>query len=132
MGNKRKNKKNRKSAHNFMRIFHPVMDSSAYLSLSYPAVKLLNDICRQYNGINNGDLCVAWTLMKERGWKSRATLFRAIRELEKKGFVVLSRQGGRNKPNLYAVTQYSIDECKGKLDINATHTPSNDWKKYKP
>jgi hypothetical protein len=111
---------------------HIVFRSHGYTKLSAYAVKLLNDLLSQYYGSNNGDFQAAFSLMRKRGWKSKGTLNRAIKELIESGFVEVSRQGGRNKCSLYAVTFYAIDECKGKLDISATNAPTSIWKRNEP
>ena len=80
---------------------------------------------------NNGDLSIAWTIMSKRGWRSKETLETARRELEHYGFIRLTRQGGRNRPNLYAVTFFAIDDYDGKLDCAPTHRPPDDWKQTK-
>lgn len=95
---------------------HSILNCPAFISLSHTARALLLEFARQYNGhTNNGDLCVAHRLMGPRGW-ARNTLERARRELECKGFIVRTRQGGRNQPNLYAITWKPINDCGGKLD----------------
>ena len=106
---------------------HRILDSRNYAALSSKAVKLLVDIGTQYRGKNNGDLTATWELMKLRGWKSKATLSDARDELIHYGFLILTRQGGRMKPNLYALSWQPIDYCKGKLDVPSTTVPSNDW-----
>lgn len=104
------------------------MDHPNYTALGNSAIRLLLEFARQYNGRNNGDLCCAWALMRERGWRSKATVDRACRELVSRGWIERTRQGGRNQPNLYALTFYAIDECKGKLDVKPTATPSGLWR----
>ncbi|TCV89670.1 hypothetical protein [Sulfurirhabdus autotrophica] len=116
----------------FIAIPHAVIRSHSYSLLSSYAIKLLFDLLAQYNGSNNGDFCTAWTLMQPRGWKSKGTLSKAIKELIEAGWLELTRQGGRNKAGLYAVTFYAIDECKGKLDVQPTRTPRGTWKKNEP
>ena len=112
---------------------HVVLRSSGFKSLSSHAVKLLIDLISQYLGSNNGDFCAPFSLMKkDRGWKSKGTLNRAIKELVESGFVEVSRQGGRHKCSLYAVTFYAVDECSGKIDIRATSKPTSLWKKNEP
>jgi hypothetical protein len=96
--------------------------------LSSHAIKLLNDLGLQYNGKNNGDLCATWSIMEMRGWKSSSTLYKAINELLGHGFICKSRQGGRHKPTLYALTWNNINECKGKLDISPTDGPLGTWR----
>jgi hypothetical protein len=104
-----------------------VLRSPALPALSAHAVKLLLDLLAQYNLRNNGDLTAAWTVMSKRGWKSRDTLFKAVTELESHGWIIKTRQGGRKRCNLYAVTFFAIDECGGKLDMAATTTPPGTW-----
>ena len=86
------------------------------------------DIASQYRGHNNGDLCAPLSLMRKRGWNSSDQLEKAKKELIKKDVILVARQGGRNKANLYALTWFPIDECKGKLDIASTITAPVDWK----
>jgi len=112
----------------FVALPREILKSQTYISLSVYAQKLLIDLITQHNGKNNGDLCATWSLMQKRGWKSPSTLNNAKRELEEKQFIVVARQGGRNKPTLYAVTFFRIDVCKGKIDIPDTLYPSNEWK----
>lgn len=92
------------------------------------AHKLVADLSTQYTGYNNGYLCAAWTLMKERGWKSRTTLGKACAELEHYRVIERTQQGGRNRPNLYAFTWRRIDRIEGRpLDVGMTLTSSNAW-----
>jgi hypothetical protein len=102
---------------------HALFDMPEYMALSFPAQALINVFIRQYNKYNNGDLCNAYNVLKKRGWKSETTVRRATKELIDAGFVVLSRQGGRNMCNLYALTWLPVNECNGKqLEIK----PSNE------
>ena len=118
---------NRKKKGQYFALPHAVMASSNYVRLSAHAIKLLNDLGFQYNGTNNGDLCATWSMMVKRGWKSASTLYKAVRELMYYGLIIKSRQGGRHKPTLYALTWNSVDDCKGKLDIQSTSVPLGYW-----
>ena len=92
---------------------------------------LLVDVAVQYCGTNNGDLSPSWTLMHKRGWKSRETLNRALRELRHYVFLDLTRQGGlHHKASLYALTWQAVDDCNGKLDVGCgpTRVASGRWK----
>lgn len=120
---------------------HRVLASAKLAELSPQATKLLIDLFSQYRGNNNGDLCAAMTLMKPRGWNSKSSLDNALKELLDTGFVILTRQGGRNKPNLYAITFYAIDDCLDKqgfskfdphLGIKPAASPRNDWLRDTP
>lgn len=120
----------------FTAIPHRVLDSPKFAALSPCATKLLIDLVAQYRGHNNGDLCAATALLKPRGWNSKSSLTKAIKELVDTGFLILTRRGGRHKPNLYALSFYAIDDCKDKqgfskfdpdLGIKPTVSPRDDW-----
>lgn len=102
--------------------------------LTPQALKLLFDLGRQYSGMNNGYLCPAWKLMREVGWKSTETLFLATKELEHYGWIVKTRQGDRNKANLYALTWFRIDSMPDRdpLDYGPTFAPCNSWDQERP
>ena len=111
---------------------HRVLNCSNFLALSAHAVKLLIDLCSQYKGRNNGDLAAPWSAMRERGWKSRETLWKAISELECYGMIERTRHGGEGKSGrkpatLYALTWQAIDECDGKLDVRPAPS-SGKWR----
>ena len=129
---KRSSKKYGGKPYTFVMLRHDIIDSQNFRNLSHKAIKLLIDLWRQFNGFNNGDFTAAWSVMKKRGWKSRETLYRALRELRYYEFIELTRQGGKNRCSLYAVTCESINECKGKLDVPTTRVASNGWKEPKP
>lgn len=113
----------------FLALPYAVLISRAYLSLSPHAVKLLIDLGVQYNGRNNGDLGIAWRLMRLRGWRSEETLAKAKRELLQTQLIVETRKGGRpNRASLYALTFFALDHCDGKLDIAPPGFPYGAWK----
>jgi hypothetical protein len=109
-----------------------VIRSESYANLSAHAVKLLNDMLAAYNLRNNGDLSVAWKVMSKRGWRSKQTLYKALRELLDKEFVIQTRAGGLHQCSLYAVTFFAIDPCEGKLDVKPTSTALGLWRKDEP
>ena len=109
-----------------------VLRSQSFSRLGPHAVKLLMDLLAQYKGDNNGDLCAAWTLMQKRGWRSRDTLSKARRELLKAEWIIVTRQGGKHLPTLFALTFFAVDECGGKLDMKPTHSPPSNWRNHEP
>jgi hypothetical protein len=125
MAKKTKNK----VGYSFAPFPHHILLSPQYARLRPTAVKLLLDLFAQYKGKNNGDFCIAWKVMEKRGWRSRDTISNAEKELLAAGFIEKTRQGGRNRCNLYAVTWLAIDDCGGKLDVSATRVASNEWKR---
>jgi hypothetical protein len=128
MARQRERAKGRKEAGRFAGIPHAVMRHPDYIALSGNAVRLLLEMARQYNSHNNGDLSAAWTLMRERGFRSETTLTKAVHELMARNLLVRTREGRFINPGkqcaLYALTWQAVDECPGKqLEIAPTATP---------
>lgn len=120
----------KRGGENFIALPHIVIRSQSFAGLTRPETKLLCDMLAQYNGHNNGDLCATFSVMRKRGWKSEGTLHAARRGLERKDWIQVTRQGGRNTCTLYALTFYAIDECNGKLDVEPTRKPSQAWRRH--
>lgn len=105
-----------------------------YFRLSHRAKSLLLDLIGLYNRKNNGDISIAYSDMKNRGWRSENTLRSAINDLLEARFIIITRQGGRNKIcNLYALTFYPFNEIRDKngrlkSSVQATRQPRDDWK----
>lgn len=120
--------KARKEKRRFLALPHIVIDCPEFAELSGNAVKLLIQLCFQYNGRNNGDFSAAFEPMKKRGWNSKTTLRKCLGELEEAGFIVKTREGRFLNPGgqcaLYAITWQPIDEIPGKnLEVGPTSTP---------
>lgn len=105
-----------------------VMNTRKYRALSAPAKVLLFELCRQYCGSNNGNLCVAWGVVKDRGCGTHTTVQKAAKELENAGMIERTEQGGRHKPNLYALTWKAIDDCGVRVSFSPRSIPSGLWK----
>jgi hypothetical protein len=120
--------KGRADRGSFVALPHEILNHPNFTGLDSHAVKMLIDLYSQYRGKNNGDFSATWSRMKGRGWHSKGTLNRALKELLSKGWIITSRQGWRNHCSLYAVTFKPVDECGGKLDESATLTPLGYWK----
>ncbi len=128
MAQSRRRAKGRRDSGSFIAMPHAILESETYARLSAPAVKLMLDLYGQYKGSNNGDLAMAWSMMRKRGWRSKDTLYRARDDLVEKGFVIQTRQGGKHQCSLYAVTWKPIDDCSGKLDCSSTRVALGYWK----
>lgn len=112
----------------FAGIPHHVMNHPDYYNLSGSATKLLVEFARQYNGRNNGKLCAVFSQLKSRGWRSEATLRKALVELNNSNLIVLTKQGrfgeGGRTPNYYALTWAAIDDIPMfTLDVEPTISP---------
>lgn len=100
-----------------------------WINASPYAQALVFSLAAQYTGFNNGYLCSSWSLMKDKGWNSSATLHKAMLECEHYGLIVRTQHGGLHKPNLHAFTWRRIDEKPGKpLEMAPTDRPTNAWK----
>jgi len=120
--------KGRKKTGRYAGIPHAVMNHPDYVALSSSAIRLLLELAKQYNGRNNGDLSTAFSLMQKRGFHSKTTLSKALRELEERHFVLRTRESRFLNPGrrcaLYALTWLSIDECPGKeLEVKPMRSP---------
>ncbi len=112
----------------FIAVPTALLRTEKYRNLRPHAVKLLFDLYGQYRGNNNGDFCAAWSVMQPLGWKSEATLHKALKELQQVGFIIKTRQGGKCYCSLYAVTWHAIDHCNGKLDYSPMRVALRWWK----
>lgn len=121
--------KGRSNGLHYSQLIHAYFESPEYARLSPRAVKALIDLFCQYRGKNNGDLCATYSVMKKRGWRSNDQIRKAINELLETDWIMITRQGGRRKPTLYAVTFMAIDDCGGKLDVKPTTTAPHTWKR---
>lgn len=128
MNSRRLKAKNRRESGSFSAWPHVCHEHENFARLSIPARALLFEFLGQLRASNNGDLCCAFALLRKRGWRSRDTIERARAELERFGWIIRTRQGGRNAPNLYAVTWRAIDDCGGKLDIPSGGPPPGTWR----
>ena len=112
---------------------HSVADTVAYCSLSAHAQKLWHDLLLQYYGRNNGHIAAILTQLAKRGW-TNGTLYRALDELQKKGFIVRTRQGGigamKKICSLYRFT-HLVTSTNPEIGIRKSG-PTNDYKNWKP
>jgi hypothetical protein len=101
---------------------------------SHEARSLLIDLASRLKrkahegGLANGGLMVDRPWLEKRGWRSISTLQRAFQDLIDCGLVVITRQGGRNRPMLFGVTWLSIEVS------DTTHSldfPAAAWKAHR-
>lgn len=131
MTNKRKDRSfKRGKDHLFLQLHHDMIKHSAWGSLSGHAVKLYVELGLKYNGSNNGNLEATINQMKLRGFRSSSTLDKAKKELISKGFIIVTRRGGRNKPTLYALTSFALDDCNKIYDhgVKVDNVATRRWK----
>ncbi len=129
MAHTRSEIKGRRDYGRYYNVPHTIADTPAYCSLSVYAFKLWHDLMLQYDGKNNGRIDAILTRLEKRGWKN-GTLYRALNELQEKGFIVKTRQGGigamKKICSLYRFTHlHTLTDW----EIDLTESgPTNDYK----
>jgi len=123
-----KNSGRRESHGGFGALPRVVWKNPDYHRLTGSAVKLLMDLACQYNGKNNGDLTVAYSIVNDRGCGAKDTITRAVRELLEARMIIQTREGLFTNPGakcaLYALSWLPVNECQGKgLSVDATAAP---------
>ncbi len=112
----------------FVAMPHVLLRDERVLNLTPNAHKTLNYLASQYKGNNNGDLDICEKNARRRGMKmSAASLRRGANELEEAGVIQKTRQGGKNRNNLYALTWRDINYDARKHDYISSVGASMGW-----
>lgn len=110
-----------------VRIYWKLLDSAAWTSLSGSAVKLYMAMRRKLTSTNNGNVEAVFSELRYRGFKSKTTLHKALRELEAVGLIAMTRQGtiaaSKRTCSLYRFTDIECMEqpSKGVAARKPTH-----------
>lgn len=113
----------------FLPLRMDLLQSEALATLGPHACKLLLDLCSGWRLGRNGAMNASWAWARERGWRSKATLFAALAELEESGLIVRTRQGGMHKTSMFALGWLAVDDCPDlHLDMRPTTGPLDYWK----
>jgi hypothetical protein len=93
-----------------------VLESGAVKSLAHAAFRVLAILAAQYWGRNNGTLALTEAYARRYGFNGRDTIYRSLRELEKRGLIICTRRGMKQKNvfSLYALGWQDIDSRDGK------------------
>jgi hypothetical protein len=125
----RQNKKGRsKGGPVYFRVFHFVMDTPAWLSLSTAARAAYLQIGRRYNGTNNGTIGLSVRHLAYELKSSRDTASRALRELEDAGFIDTVKTGTFARRNRKA-SEYRLTVFRCDL---SNHPPSKRFLEHGP
>lgn len=130
---KREKVTGRKPTGRFLALPHSVIQHESFENLSGNAIRLLIQIASQYNGENNGQLTASFVVLKDKGWGSKTTLSRCIKELIDAGLIIKTRQGFYPKTlSLYAITWVVLDkDVKGVYDATVSHLEGKRLMKFK-
>lgn len=127
--------KGRRANRPFKMLYDDMLKSKAFRYLTGNELKVLMYLISKYNGSNNGNLEILFSDVKSEIALTKPTLSTAIKGLIEKGFIVRSREGGKNTCSLYALTCYPVDECLSPSGLSVhylkpTLTSSDDWKVF--
>ncbi len=76
------------------RLYWALLDSPAYIALGWSARALYVDLRRTLGATNNGNISATLSTLNHRGWRSSATLNKALKELVAVGLIAQTRKGG--------------------------------------
>lgn len=107
---------------------YAMLKSPAWRSLSGAAVKVFLELHTRFNGSNNGAVRLSFAEAAEALGMGKATVQRAFRDLQDKGFVVLERKGNwyHRQAHEWRLTIKPVQKLKG-LDA-----PTHDWRSWRP
>jgi hypothetical protein len=115
----------------FVRLPCVVITSPGYRQASHTARSLLIDVAQQFDGRNNGRLTAAAKYLEPLGWKSPGVVAWALRELQACGLLVMTRQGGLNRPSWFALTWRGLHQATD-LDIDPKRFRRGEYMRPEP
>ena len=120
----------KKQVEPFIQIPSEVLNSPAYIDLSYAARAVLIESLHFYRGNNNGSIWMSSETIAKRGF-SKNTMTRAIKELIAHGLIYQTRRGGNLSGvcNLYAITWRPINKAEGQF---LNQFVSNAYRNWRP
>ncbi len=100
------------------------LESKAWRNLNGNSIKIFLEICRRYNGSNNGYISFSYREGVLIFGMSKSTISNALKELEKFGFIKKNKIGtffGRKASTFFLTDERYKD-----------NPPTKDWKNYIP
>ena len=101
-----------------------MLENTAWRSLNGNSIKIYLEICRRYNGSNNGNISFSYNEGVDLFGMGKSTISRSLKQLELFGFIKRNKVGTflEKKATSYFITNERTD-----------HTPPTyDWKNFKP
>lgn len=107
---------------------YAILKSAAWRHLSGAAVKVFLELHTRFNGSNNGKLRLSYAEASLELGMGKATVQRAFRDLQEKGFVVLMREGNwyHRQAHEWQLTTKPMQMVKGR------QPPTHDWRAWRP
>ena len=105
-----------------------MLKSAAWRSLSGSALKVFLELHTRFNGSNNGAVRLSYAEAADALGLGKATVQRAFRDLQDKGFVVLEKQGNwyHRQAHEWRLTIKPVQKVKGR------EAPTHDWRSWRP
>ena len=120
------------TTHRYAAIEHRVIDSPAFVAMTFSARSLLLEMARQLTKDNNGHLQATYSYMQRHGF-SENTLSRAIADLIRHGMIYRTRSGGYQQGAAqYAVTWLPIRNRQGLFLDGFKPCAWRDWQPEQP
>lgn len=103
-----------------VRLYHAILDSPAWGSLSATDQRVYIALRRSLNGSNNGDISLPLSRARHHQVSSPATLAKSLRALVATGLIAVTRRGGCTRggqrlPTLYRFTDQQVYEMRTKF-----------------
>ncbi len=100
-------------------------------TLDHATHRVLVLLASQYHGHNNGAVGLSARQASQLGIKSDNTFYRALKELQLRGLILLTAPASRvpPRPAMFALTWQSIDDTQYS---KSTNTPSLDYQEWHP
>ncbi|QHQ34885.1 helix-turn-helix domain-containing protein [Algicella marina] len=107
---------------------YALLKSPAWRSLSGNAVRLFLELHTRYHGTNNGSVRLSFEEASKALGIGKATVQRAFKELQAKGFLVLVNEGNwyNRRAHEWRITYKPGNEG------GRRQTPTNDWRRWQP
>ena len=101
--------------------FH-MLENTAWRSLNGNSIKIYLEICRRYNGSNNGDVSFSYNEGVDLFGMGKSTISRSLKQLEEFGFIKRNKVGTfiRRQASTYFITNERTDNT----------PPTSDWKNF--
>jgi len=118
---------NRAKEGQYVNVPYAMLKSEAWRSLSGSALKVWFELHTRFNGGNNGRVYLSFNEAAENLGMGKATVQRAFKELDEKGFLVLEKPGSwyHRRAHEWRLTTKSVHGVKGKT------APTHDWQSWK-
>ena len=112
------------SKERYVKLTYDLLNSSSWQFLNPSSVRVYIEICRRYNGYNNGKIAMSHNDCVAVIKAGKQTVNRAIKQLVEHGFIKIVKKGyfiGRQATE-YAITDFQLDG----------RPPTREWKQWVP